>query len=111
MSDLVSGVFLVLGTVLFVSAGVGLLRFPSPYARLHATGKATTLGLVCVVLAAVFQLSDLRDTAKLLIVVLFQVSTVSVSSHVMARAAHQRHNPLSTPDAVNEWPEEEEAEP
>jgi multicomponent Na+:H+ antiporter subunit G len=110
MRDVITAALLVVGTILFISASIGLLRFPSPYARLHAASKATTLGLVCLVLAAVFQLTEPRYTAKLLIVVLFQVSTVPIASHVMARTAHRRRTPLSTPDAVNEWTEPEEAE-
>lgn len=110
MRDVITAALLVVGTILFISASIGLLRFPSPYARLHAASKATTLGLVCLVLAAAFQLTEPRYTAKLLIVVLFQVSTVPIASHVMARTAHRRRTPLSTPDAVNEWTEPEDVE-
>lgn len=110
MTDLVAGGLLLVGTFLYVSAGIGLLLFPSPYTRLHAAGKATTLGLVCLVLAAALRLTNPQDAAKLLLVVLFQVSTVPIAAHVMARTAHQRHIPLATPNAVNEWPEEEKAE-
>lgn len=106
MTDLATGFLIIVGTLLFVSAGIGMVRFPSPYARLHAAGKATTLGLISMVLAAAFQLVHVQDGVKLLLVVLFQASTVAVAAHVMARTAHRRQIPLGHADAVDEWPQE-----
>lgn len=106
MTNWIAGAFLLVGAGLFVAAGIGLVRFPSPYARLHAAGKATTLGLVCLILAAAFRLIQPQDSPKLLLVALFQVATTPIASHVMARTAHRRHVPLAHPEAVNEWPEE-----
>lgn len=43
---LAAGVLIVLGFLFFLSAGVGLLRFPDCYCRMHATGKADTMGIL-----------------------------------------------------------------
>lgn len=109
MTNWIAAAFLLVGAALFVTAGIGLMRFPSPYARLHTAGKATTLGLVCLILGAAFRLIQPQDSLKLLLVALFQVATAPIASHVMARTAHRRHVPLADPEAVNEWPEDAEA--
>lgn len=80
----------VLGTTLGV---YGLYRMPDVYTRLHAASKAAYLGLL-VLLLAVVTTGDLEMAAKAALIAAFLVLTAPVGSHALARAAHNRHEPL-----------------
>ncbi|HWT80996.1 MAG TPA: monovalent cation/H(+) antiporter subunit G, partial [Candidatus Methylomirabilis sp.] len=50
LPEVVPALLLLAGTFLIVLTGIGLLRFPDVYCRMHAAGKAGTLGVACIVL-------------------------------------------------------------
>jgi multicomponent Na+:H+ antiporter subunit G len=87
--DTIAGVCLVVGAFLSLAAGVGLLRFPDLLSRMHAATKPQILGLV-LVLAAI-ALSDRSWTTLLALtpVLLFQLLTAPVASHMIGRAAYR----------------------
>jgi multicomponent Na+:H+ antiporter subunit G len=90
--------------VIFVSAGVfflfmgavGLLRFPDFYTRMHAAGKADTLGSLLVLTGlAVYGGLDLAGV-KILFIGLFIFVTSPTATHAMARSALKNKMPLWT---------------
>ncbi|HWL43110.1 MAG TPA: monovalent cation/H(+) antiporter subunit G [Ilumatobacter sp.] len=87
MADLIIGVLAIAGALLVVLAGVGVLRFPDLYSRMHATTKATTLGIALIAVAAAIALGDGRD--KLLLAVAFIVVTAPAGAHFIGRAAYR----------------------
>ncbi|CAQ01523.1 monovalent cation/H(+) antiporter subunit G [Clavibacter sepedonicus] len=90
--DVVSLVLLILGGVLSVAAGVGLLRFPDPLARMHAATKPQILGVILVLLALALQSQSLSTVAMLVPVLLFQMLTAPISAHMVGRAGYRlRH--------------------
>ncbi|PPF56917.1 sodium:proton antiporter [Clavibacter michiganensis] len=90
--DLVSLVLLILGGVLSVAAGVGLLRFPDPLARMHAATKPQILGVILVLLALALQSQSLSTAVMLVPVLLFQMLTAPISAHMVGRAGYRlRH--------------------
>ncbi|MFT6179309.1 MAG: multicomponent Na+:H+ antiporter subunit G [Paracoccaceae bacterium] len=44
-----------LGSICFLIASIGLLRMPDSFARIHAATKASSLGIIFLVIAAVIQ--------------------------------------------------------
>lgn len=85
----VSGALLLSGVALAVVAGVGLLRFPDVYSRMHAATKPSTLGLLLVCLGAALAVDDGADRSKLLLVAAFQFLTAPVAAHMIGRAAYR----------------------
>ncbi|MDT0268000.1 monovalent cation/H(+) antiporter subunit G [Streptomyces sp. DSM 44915] len=88
LGDLISGVLLLTGALFCLVAGIGLVRFPDTVSRLHAASKAQTLGLLLVVLGAVFQ-TPLGKTPALLLVGAFSLLTAPVTGHIVARIAYR----------------------
>ena len=78
-----------LGVALAVVAGIGLVRLPDVFTRMHAATKPATLGLLCVVLGAALQMEDGSDAVKLLLVGAFQFLTAPVAAHMIGRAAYR----------------------
>ena len=86
--DAVGAALLLLGVALAVVAGVGLVRFPDVFSRMHAATKPATLGLLLVCVGAALVLDDGGDRAKLLLVAAFQFVTAPVAAHMVGRAAY-----------------------
>ncbi len=84
--DVVSALCLVLGAVLSLSAGVGLVRFPDLISRMHAGAKPQVLGLLLMLLGALLQVGW-SAVPEMLLVAAFQVVTVPVATHLLARAS------------------------
>ncbi len=94
MTDLLSGLFLIVGAAFIFIAALGAVRFPDFYTRMHAVSKATTLGLGCMLVGVAIALPSLGLAAKVLAVVLFLFLTTPVAAHMIGRAAHLCKVPL-----------------
>lgn len=93
--DILGWVLLIGGGFFVVVGGIGVMRMPDVFTRLHAAGVTDTLGAALVLIGLMLQ-SEARlsfITVKLLLVLVFLMFTSPTSSHALARAA------LSDPDA------------
>lgn len=75
-----------LGALVLFASGLGVFRMPDIFNKMHAGTKATTLGSILFLVG--LGLFEPDWMPKLLLVVLFIVLTNPVSSHALARAAH-----------------------
>lgn len=90
-----SGILLILGGFFCVSGGVGLLRFPDFYTRMHAAGVTDTLGAGLILVGLMLQSTHLIVLLKLILVLLFALLTGPAASHALAKAAmHGNLKPL-----------------
>mgnify|MGYP000011006431 CR=1 FL=1 len=87
-----SGFFLLIGSFLCVSGGIGLLRFPDFYTRMHAVGVTDTLGAGMILIGLMILSTDFLVFAKLVMVLLLTLLIGPTTSHVLAKAAF--HNGL-----------------
>jgi multicomponent Na+:H+ antiporter subunit G len=85
--DIASWAALALGGFLIFTGGVGLLRFPDLYTRMHAASVTDTGGAGLVLLGLMLQAGLTLVTAKLVLILWFLLFTGPVSSHVLAKAA------------------------
>lgn len=75
------------GLFFFWVSGLGLIRMPDLFTRMHAGTKATTLGSLLMLLGAAAL--EPAWAPKLLILALFTLLTNPLSSSVLARAAYR----------------------
>lgn len=87
MTDTIIALLTLAGAVLAALAGVGVVRFPDVYARMHAATKATTVAIALIGVAAAVDLDGGR--AKILIAVTFVFLTAPTAAHVVGRAAYR----------------------
>lgn len=87
-ADLIGGALVATGAVLALLAAVGVARFTTTLARLHAASKPATLGLVLVVTgsAIIAGSNDLVGVA--IFVVALQFVTSPVAGHMLARVTY-----------------------
>lgn len=82
-----SGFFILLGSFLCISGGIGLLRFPDFYTRMHAVGVTDTLGAGMILVGLMILSTDLLVFAKLVMVLLLTLLVGPTASHVLAKSA------------------------
>jgi len=84
--DVVSTVLMLSGSLLAVISSIGIHRLGSTRARMHATTKPATLGVLLCGVGAVVQFADVSDIAKVLVVVILQLVGAPIGSHMLGRA-------------------------
>lgn len=82
-----SALFLLIGSFLCVSGGVGILRFPDLYTRMHAVGVTETLATAMILIGLILHNPDFLVDVKLLIILLMTLFISPTASHVLAQAA------------------------
>ena len=85
--DVLSWICLLVGGGFGVIGGVGMLRFPDFFTRLHAVSVTDTLCTFLVLFGLILQAGVSLVSFKLLIIVLFIFLTCPTSSHALAKAA------------------------
>ena len=92
VGDVVAVVFLLLGALLCLTAGIGLVRFPDVLARMHAGTKPQVLGVLLIMVGGAIRLQGWSATWMLLLVAVFQLLTAPVSAHMISRVAYRRRH-------------------
>lgn len=99
--DVVGDVLMILGAGFALVAGLGVHRFRDAYSRMHAAAKSPTLGLMLAAIGAALRVRTGVAVATLALVVILQLLTSPVSTHVAARAVHLRLRvPQDGPDEL-----------
>ncbi len=87
MLEILSWICLVLGGLLGIIGGIGVIRFPDFYTRLHAVGTTDTLCAALFLLGLSFQAGLTLASFKLFLIFAFIFFTSPTSSHSLANAA------------------------
>jgi multicomponent Na+:H+ antiporter subunit G len=95
--EVLSGVLLTTGALAVLSGGVGLLRFPDFYTRIHAVGVTESAGAGLILLGLLPRTESWSTGVRLVIILLFLVLTGPTATHVLAHAARR--------DGVRIWQE------
>ena len=91
-ADGVAVAFLLLGSFLCLTAGLGLVRFPDVLTRMHAGTKPQVLGVLLIMVGGAIRLQGWSATWMLLLVAVFQMLTAPVSAHMISRVAYRRRH-------------------
>ena len=85
--NIASALCLLIGSFLCLSGGVGILRFPDFYARMHAAGVTDTLAAAMILIGLMLQIPEGIVMLKLLLILLMTIFISPVASHALAKAA------------------------
>ena len=90
-----SGLCLLLGGVLCISGGVGLLRMPDFFSRVHASGVTETLAAPLLLSGLLLQMELSLDSVKVIMILILVLATNPTATHAMAKATlHGGQRPL-----------------
>jgi len=85
--DIISWILLVTGSFFCLTGGIGLLRFPDFFSRIHAASLTDTLGASLIMVGLVFQAGFNIVMVKLIMILLFSLLAGTTASHAMGKAA------------------------
>jgi multicomponent Na+:H+ antiporter subunit G len=80
-------IFALLGVFFMLLSSIGLVRLPDLYTRVHAVGKAGTLGMIGVLLSVAFYFPDPLVAVRMVALIAFFLFTSPVAAHMLDRAA------------------------
>jgi len=88
--DIASWIMIVTGSAFAIVGGIGLLRLPDFFTRLHGGGITDTMGAGMVLGALLLQCEDWLVVVKLLTILFFLLLTSPTSAHALSHAALSR---------------------
>jgi len=92
--EMLSGFCLLSGAVLCLTGGVGLLRLPDFFSRVHAGGLTETLAAPLLLTGIMLEMGWSLDLFKVLAILILVLATNPTATHAMAKAAlHGGHLP------------------
>ena len=85
--DIASWILLTLGGLAVLIGGIGALRMPDLYTRLHAASVTDSMGAILVIVGVMLQAGLSLATIKLGVILLFLLLTSPTATHALAAAA------------------------
>lgn len=76
------------GAVFMVISAIGIVRLPDVFSRMHAAGKASTLGISCILLGAGFFFPDEFLFYRMIVLIALIFATAPISTTALARAVY-----------------------
>lgn len=86
--DLITTLLLAAGCLIALASGIGILRMPDFYTRIHPAGKNDTLAQTLILLGLIVAAGASLVSVKLAFIWIFLFLTTPSSTHAIARAAH-----------------------
>ena len=103
--DWIAACFILFGSILAMTAAIGIARFPDTLSRMHAATKPQVIGLVLILIGAVLRLRDDTEIWMLVLVGLFTLLTAPVIAHLVGRVAYREQRNRDGLLLVNEMPD------
>lgn len=88
MTDILIKILSTLGAVFILIASFGIFKMPDFYSRLSVTIKATTLGIGCILIAAILYFADFSVTTKAIAIIFFLFITSPVAGFLIGKVAY-----------------------
>jgi multicomponent Na+:H+ antiporter subunit G len=76
------------GAILFLLSAIGVVRFPTALARLHALAKASTLGILLLLAGAAANLRELNDLTSVVLAAVLHLLASPPASNMLSRATY-----------------------
>lgn len=90
IAQIVSAAFLLLGSIMAITAAIGILRFPDTLSRMHSATKPQTFGLLMMLIGAMIAIGGTHvDVGMLVLAGMFALITAPVVAHRIGRLVYQ----------------------
>ncbi len=103
--DVLGGICLVAGAFFALTGGIGIVRLPDFYTRMHGSALTDTLGAWLVLLGLMFTAGLTLVTVKLIMIGLLLALTSPTATHALARSAWEHgRRPWLAPEEGEDVP-------
>jgi multicomponent Na+:H+ antiporter subunit G len=93
---------MLVGSLLVLLAAIGVIRFRDVLERMHALAKASTLGVLLLLLGAAIILHDANDVTSLVLAAVLQTLASPPASNMLSRATYLAEDIPSRLDVIDE---------
>ncbi len=87
ITDVLSGICLIAGAFFALTGGIGLIRLPDFFTRMHGAALTDTLGAWLILLGLMIAAGFTLVTVKLIMIGLLLALTSPTATHALARSA------------------------
>lgn len=87
MSGTLAAILLLIGGAMTVLAGIGIVRLPDVFIRMHAATKVGTLGTGLIMAGTAIHFGDQTIVIRCALIVVFLLLTAPIGAHMIGRAA------------------------
>lgn len=102
MTEYLTGIFLLIGSIFCLVAALGIVRLPDTLMRMHAATKAGTLGAGLLMIAEALFYQQLGISLRAATVIALLLLTAPVAAHLIARASYRSGVALSDRTWIDE---------
>lgn len=90
MNQILTGILILAGSFFILVAAIGIIRFPDIYSRLHATTKATSFGILLIVLGVVLYCFNFQVLIKSILILAFIYLTAPLAAHCISNSSERK---------------------
>ena len=87
MNQVLIGILILAGSFFILVAAIGIIRFPDIYSRLHATKKATSFGILLIILGVALYFFTLEVIIKAILILVFIYLTAPLAAHSISNSS------------------------
>lgn len=104
ITEIIASFFVIAGTFFIFVASIGVLRLRDVYSRMHAAGKASTLGVMSIMTGAVifFLIHHGTFNFKLLVTIIFVFMTTPLAALAINRSAYRTNVAMTKEASIDE---------
>jgi multicomponent Na+:H+ antiporter subunit G len=83
-------ILILAGSLFVLIASIGLIRFKDLYSRMHVTTKASSFGIMLILIGVSFYLNISEVYLKAFFVIIFIYLTAPLAAHSIAKSSKDR---------------------
>ena len=87
--DILAVVCIVIGSLSLLVSGIGVVRLPDVYPRMHAAAQAPTLGVLGIAVGVALAVRTWPTAITMVLVVVLLLGTGPVGSHLLGRSVYR----------------------
>ena len=94
--EMAAALFIIGGLIFFIGSGIGMLRLPDFYSRIHASGNSETLGCMLTFIGLMIYEGATLTSLKIAFVFLLVFMANPIWSHILSKSAYKSGHPIWT---------------
>jgi len=87
--DLIICILILTGSMFFLIASLGLIRFKDLFSRMHATTKATSFGILLILIGVSLSFDLVSVYIKGALIIVFIYITAPLAAHAIAKSSDE----------------------
>ncbi len=84
--EIVIGILILVGSFFMLISGLGMLRFKDLFSRMHASTKATSFGLLMLIIGVSLYFNEWTVYLKAILIIIFIYLTAPLAAHALAKS-------------------------